>query len=207
MRRRLGWNGLGPALPRDVKRHRRAALSCLAAWAPQARRRRCFLAPPEPASQWCAPVAGFGFRTERRVFAAAGCGPARPWLRRRPLKQPWRDGGAQGYPSAVLGVVPGRATQGESGRDQGYVAQGSPEPRGKEAVSFGVQPRRPQSRRQPSPAPGPVARFMGARGGSSSGGRGPGLQDREESTCSAGLGKGVVNGSSLPGEISLSVIF
>lgn len=68
--------------------------------------------PPEPASQWCARVAGFGFRTERRVFAAAGCGPARPWLRRRPLKQPWRDGGAQGYPSAVLGVVPGRAAQG-----------------------------------------------------------------------------------------------
>lgn len=47
VRRRLGWNGLGPALPRDVKRHKRAALSCLAAWAPQARRRRCFLAPPQ----------------------------------------------------------------------------------------------------------------------------------------------------------------
>lgn len=81
-------------------------------------------APPTAGSQWSAPSPGAGSgsgpNAERPPPVLAWRG--RPRLRRQQPKQPWRNGGAQGCPSAVLGAGPGRSTQGEWARS-GYVAQ------------------------------------------------------------------------------------
>lgn len=68
------------------------------------------------------------------MFSAVYRVPDRPGLLRRPREQLWCYGGARGYPSTVFGAGPGGATQGEPRRDKCYVAQGSREPPGKEAV-------------------------------------------------------------------------
>lgn len=160
--------------------------------------------PPQPAPQWFAPVAGCGFvfRTERCVFSATCCGSARPWLGPLQPRQPWRHGGVQGCPSAVLGAGPGEATQGESRRDQGYLAQGSRKPPREGSLRlwlWGLSGSDRRFRSQSSlaaglwPVPEAVARFVGCLGGlfwgvwvCVCGGRGSD-EEGEESICLVGL--------------------
>lgn len=59
------------------------------------------------------------------MLFAADCCSVRPWLRQLYPGQPWRNGGAQDCPSALLGAGPGKATLGKARRDQ---AQGSRKP-------------------------------------------------------------------------------